>query len=53
MYGETWVNLNERDHLENIGLDGRITLKWIFNKHDGGALTGLIWLRVGTGGVVL
>jgi hypothetical protein len=27
----------------------RIILKRIFQKWDGGALTGLIWLRIGTG----
>ena len=42
-------NLRERDHLEDPGLDKRITLRWIFRKWDVGAWTGLIWLRIGTG----
>jgi hypothetical protein len=40
----------ERDHLEYPGIDGRIKLRWIFKKWDWEAWTGLIWLRIGTGG---
>jgi len=28
--GFRWGNLRERDHLENLSVDGRIKLKWIF-----------------------
>jgi hypothetical protein len=37
----------------SVALDGRIILKWIFKKWDGEAWTGLIWLRIGTGGGLL
>jgi len=43
-------NLRERDHIEDPGVDGRIILNLIFRKWDVGALTGLIWLKIGTGG---
>jgi hypothetical protein len=34
--GFYWGNLWEGDHLEDPSVGGRITLKWIFEKWDGG-----------------
>ena len=34
--GIWWRNLKERDHLEDIGVDVRIILKWIFKNQAGG-----------------
>jgi len=48
--GYWWGNLRERDHLEDPGIDGRITLRWIFRKWDVGIWTGSGWLGIGTGG---
>jgi hypothetical protein len=27
-----WGELRERDHLEDVGIEGRIILKWIFKQ---------------------
>ena len=37
MHSRFWRgNLSERDHLEDPGVDGRVMLRWICGKLDGG-----------------
>jgi hypothetical protein len=45
-----WGDLKERNHVEYLGIDWMIILEGIFMKWDGEALTGLFWLRIGSGG---
>ena len=41
-YRDLVGDLMERDHLEDLDIDWRKILKWIFKKWDGGSWTGLI-----------
>ena len=51
--GFWWGNLRERDHLGDLGIDGRIILRRIFRNRVLGAWTGLSWLSIGRGGGLL
>jgi len=42
-----WGDLKERHHFEDLGIDGRLIIKLMFKKYDGGPWTGLIWPRIG------
>ena len=45
-----WGNLRERGQLGDLGIDGRIILRWILRKWDVRAWTGSMWLRIETCG---
>ena len=44
-----WGNRKVRDHLEDLGVDGRIMLRWIVRKWGVGVWSRSSWLRIGTG----
>jgi hypothetical protein len=48
--GFWWGNLREGDYWGDLGVDGRIILRWIFRKWDVGVWTGSGWLRIRTVG---
>ena len=43
----------ERDHWGDLGVDGWVILGWICRRWDVDIWTGLVWLRIQTGGVRL
>jgi hypothetical protein len=43
--GFWWGNVRERDHLEGLGVDGKIILKYNFNKQYAIAWTDLAGVR--------
>jgi hypothetical protein len=45
MQGFGGVNVREGDRTEDQGVDGKIMLKWIFEKWDGETCTGSICFR--------
>ena len=49
-YGVLVRKSEEKSHMEDPDVDGRIILRWIFRKWDVGVWTGSSWLRIGTGG---
>jgi len=48
--GFWWGELRLRNNLEDLDVDGRIILRWIFREWDMRVWTGSSWLRIGTGG---
>jgi hypothetical protein len=46
-------NTEEKDHLEDQGVDGRMGSKWALGRMAGEVWSGFTWLRIGTVGGLL
>jgi hypothetical protein len=51
--GYWWESQKVKDHWEDRDVGGWIILRWNLDEYDGMLLSGLIWLRMGTGGGLL
>jgi hypothetical protein len=47
------IRIIKSRRMENQEVGGRIILGWILERWDGVMLTGLVWLKIGTGGGLL
>jgi hypothetical protein len=49
MHAKFWSeDLNGIDHMEGLGVGGKIILEWILGKYGTKMWNGCIWLRIGT-----
>jgi len=46
--GVLWGSVKERVIFEDVGVDRRIILKWIFKRWEAEIWVGFIWLKTGT-----
>jgi len=45
-----WLGGKVRDHWEDLGVGGRITLRWTLGRLGPMGRTGFSWLRIGSNG---
>jgi hypothetical protein len=45
--GFWWESPNEKENLEDKGVDGRMGSKWTLGRMVGGVWSGFMWLRIG------
>ena len=47
-----WRNRNERNHVQDLRVNGKVVLQWIFRKFNGVARTGFVLIERGKGNVL-
>jgi hypothetical protein len=51
--GFWWESSNEKDHLKDHGIDGRMGSRWTLGRLVGGVWSEFTWLRIGIVGGLL